>query len=157
MASRRRAKGYKQSVIRQQAENQGGDQSKPTSSLFLAKMIAKPESSLTPSLTYIMHAICRRKIRLFWCFYGVTYNFIQNHNHWRDLHHFFSCLFETFGTMSEIMFSSDSISTKKNQQLKIHECLLLFTTYYCFGMVGKQWFKIVRMAGISSFTIADSN
>ena len=50
------------------------------------------------------------EIRLFWCFYGVTYNFIQNHNHWRDLHQIFSCLFETFGTMSAIMFSSDSMS-----------------------------------------------
>ena len=69
--------------------------------------------SLTPSLPYIMHAICRGKIRLFWCFYGVTYNFIQNHNHWRDLHQFFSCLFETFGTMFAIIFSSDSMSKKK--------------------------------------------
>ena len=57
-----------------------------------------------------MHAICRGKIQLFWCFYGVTYNFIQNHNHWRDLHQIFSCLFETFGTMSAIIFSSDSMS-----------------------------------------------
>ena len=54
------------------------------------------------------------KIWLFWCFYGVTYNFIQNHNHWRDLHQIFSCLFETFGTMSAIMFSSDRISKRKN-------------------------------------------
>ena len=45
----------------------------------------------------------------FLCYYGVTYNFIQNHNHCRDLHQFFSCLFETFDTMSEIMFSSDSM------------------------------------------------
>ena len=75
-----------------------------------------------------MHTICRGKIRLFWCFYGVTYNFIQNHNHWRDLHQIFSCLFETFGTMFAIMFSSDSMSKKKIQQLKIHECLLSFTT-----------------------------
>ena len=67
----------------------------------------------------------------------------------------FSCLFETFCTVSEIMFSSDSVS-KKNQQQKIHECLLSFTTSL-FGMVGKQWFKNVRMTGISSFTIADSN
>ena len=30
---------------------------------------------------------------IFWCHYGVTYYFIQNHNHCRDLHHFFpSCL-----------------------------------------------------------------
>ena len=50
------------------------------------------------------------EIRLFWCYYGVTYNFIQNHNHCRDLHQIFSCLFETFGSMSEIMFSSDSMS-----------------------------------------------
>ena len=55
-------------------------------------------------------------------------NFIQNHSHYRDLHQFFSCLFETFGTMSEIMFSSDSMSKKKFQQLKIQECLLSFTT-----------------------------
>ena len=27
--------------------------------------------------------------------------------------------------------------------------------HHCFGMVGKQWFKNVRMTGISSFTIAD--
>ena len=57
-----------------------------------------------------MHAIRRWKIRLFWCYYGVTYNFIQNHNHCRDLHQIFSCLFETFGTMPEIMFSCDSMS-----------------------------------------------
>ena len=75
-----------------------------------------------------MHTICRGEIRLFWCFYGVTYNFIQNHNHWRDLHQIFSCLFETFGTMSAIMFSSDSMSFFFVQQLKIHECLLSFTT-----------------------------
>ena len=75
-----------------------------------------------------MHAICRGKIRLFWCYYGVTYYFIQNHNHCRDLHQIFSCLFETFGTMSEILFLV--IASKKNffQQLKIHECLLSFTT-----------------------------
>ena len=54
---------------------------------------------------------------------------MQNHNHCRDLHQIFSCLFETFGTMSEIMFSSDSMS-KKNLQLKIHECLLSFTTSF---------------------------
>ena len=66
--------------------------------------------SLTPSLPPIFHAICRGEIRLFLFNYGVTYNFIQNHNHCRDLLQFFSCLFETFGTMSEIMFSSDSMS-----------------------------------------------
>ena len=52
---------------------------------------------------------------------------IQNHNHWRDLHQIFSCLFETFGTMFAIMFSSDSMSKENFQQLKIHECLLSFT------------------------------
>ena len=70
------------------------------------------------------------KIRLFWCYYGVTYNFIQNHNHCRDLHQIFSCLFETFGTMSEIMFFSDSLTIFFSQQLKIHECLLSFTTSF---------------------------
>ena len=40
----------------------------------------------------------------------------------------FFCLFETSGKMSEIMFSSDSMSKKKIQQLKIHECLLSITT-----------------------------
>ena len=57
-----------------------------------------------------MHPISQGKIQLFWCYHGVTYNFIQNHNHCRDLHQFFSCLFETFGTMSEIMFSCESMS-----------------------------------------------
>ena len=28
--------------------------------------------------------------------------------------------------------------------------------HHCFGMVGKQWFKNVRMTGLSSFTIAAS-
>ena len=66
---------------------------------------------LTPSLPYInARNTPGGKIRLFSCYYGVTYNFIQNHNHCRDLHQFFSFLFETFGTMSEIMFSSDSMS-----------------------------------------------
>ena len=45
-------------------------------------------------------------------YYGVTYNFIQNHNQCRDLHQIFSCLFETFDSMSNIMFSSDSMSKK---------------------------------------------
>ena len=35
---------------------------------------------------------------------------LLNHNQCRDLHQIFSCLFETFGSMSEIMFSSDSVS-----------------------------------------------
>ena len=65
---------------------------------------------LTSSLPYIMHAIRRGENTAILIFYGVTYNFIQNHNHRRDLHQIFSCLFETFGTMSEIMFSSDSMS-----------------------------------------------
>ena len=61
--------------------------------------------------------------------YGVTYNLIQNHNQYWDLHQIFFCLFETFGSMSEIMFSSDSMSKKIFfQQLKIHECLLSFST-----------------------------
>ena len=52
-------------------------------------------------------------------YFGVTYHFIQNHNHCRDLHQIFSCLFETFGSMSEILFSSDSMSKKIFfQQLK---------------------------------------
>ena len=38
---------------------------------------------------------------------------------------------------SEIMFSSVSMSQKKIQQLEIHEC-----QHHCFGMVGKQWFKM---------------
>ena len=48
-------------------------------------------------------------LMLLWCY---IYNFIQNHNHCRDLHQIFSCLFETFGTMSEMMFSSDSMSKR---------------------------------------------
>ena len=44
---------------------------------------------------------------------------------------FFSFLFETFGTMSEIMFSTHSMSFFL-QQLKIHECLLEFTTSLFF-------------------------
>ena len=39
-------------------------------------------------------------------------NIMQNHNQSRDLYQLFSCLFETFGSMSEIMFSSDSMSNK---------------------------------------------
>ena len=49
------------------------------------------------------------KIKLLCCYYGVTYNFIQNHNQCTDLHQFFSCFYETFGSMSEIMFSSDGM------------------------------------------------
>ena len=37
----------------------------------------------------------------------VSYKIITN---CRDIHLFFSCLFETFGSMSEIMFSSDNVS-----------------------------------------------
>ena len=37
---------------------------------------------------------------------------ISYKNHNLDLHQIFSCLFETFGTMSEIMISSDSMSKK---------------------------------------------
>ena len=74
----------------------------------------------------------------------------------RDLHQYFSCLLATFGTMSEIMFSSDSISNFF-QQLKIHKCLLSFTT----ALIWNGWeiivFRNVRMTGISSFTISDSN
>ena len=44
------------------------------------------------------------------------------------LHQIFSCLLETFGTMSQIIFSSDGMSKNIFQQLKIHECLLSFTT-----------------------------
>ena len=98
-----------------------------------------------------MHAICRRKILLFWCFYGVTYNFILNHNHWRDLHQIFSCLFETFGTMSEIMFSSDSMSKKNFQQLKIHEFLLSFTT----SLFSNGWETVVQKIVIHIQAILD--
>ena len=49
-------------------------------------------------------------------------DFIQYYNQCRDLHPIFSCFFETFGSMSEIMFSSDSVSKIIFQQLKIHEC-----------------------------------
>ena len=57
---------------------------------------------LTPSLPYISaRNILGGNITIL-ILYGVTYNFIQNHNHCRDLHHIFSCSFETFGTMSEI-------------------------------------------------------
>ena len=34
----------------------------------------------------------------------ILYKYIQNHNYLRDLHKVLSCLFETFGSMSEIMF-----------------------------------------------------
>ena len=39
-------------------------------------------------------------------------NYVMLHiiSYQMDLHHMFSCLFETFGSMSEIMFSSDSMS-----------------------------------------------
>ena len=96
-------------------------------------------------------------IRLFWFYYGVTYNFIQNRNYCRDLHQIFSCLFETFGTMSEIMFSSDSMSKKKIFNSWKYMNVYFRLQHYCFGMVGKQWFKNVKLTGISSFTIADSN
>ena len=111
---------------------------------------------LTPSLPYIMHAIRRGKIRLFLCSYGVTYNFIQNLYHCRDLHQFFSCLFKTFGTMSEIMFSIDSMS-KKNSTAENTLMSSFVYNIIVFGTVGKQWFKNVKMTGISSFTIANSN
>ena len=78
--------------------------------------------------------------RLFLFYYGVAYNFIQNHNHCRDLHQLFSCLFETFGTMSLIMFSSDRVSKKNFQQLKIHECLLPFTT----SLFWNGWKRMVQ-------------
>ena len=54
----------------------------------------------------------------------ISYKF---HKQCRDLYHF-SCLFKTFGSMSEIMFSSDSMSKKNFHQLKIHECLLSLST-----------------------------
>ena len=85
------------------------------------------------------------KIRLFWCYYGVTYNFIQNHNQCRDLHKFFSCLFETFGTMFAIMFSSDSMSKKYFFNSWKYMNVYFRLKHHCFGMVGKQWFKNVRM------------
>ena len=91
------------------------------------------------------------EIRLFWCYYGVTYNFIQN------LHQIFSCLFETFGSMSEIMFSSDSMSKIFFFNSWKYMNFYFRLQHHCFGMVGKQWFKNVRMTGISSFTTADSN
>ena len=112
-----------------------------------------------------MYAICRVKYGYF-DFIMVLHIISYKINHCRDLHQFFSCLFETFGTMSEIMFSSDSMSKKIFfQQLKIHECLLSVSNIivleylenHCFGIFGKQWFKNVRITGISSFTIADSN
>ena len=95
-----------------------------------------------------MHTICRGEIRLFWCYYGVTYNFIQSHNHCRDIHQIFSCLFETFGSMSEIMFSSYSMSKKYFfQKLKIHECLLSFSISL-FWNGWKTKVQNVRMTGI---------
>ena len=96
-----------------------------------------------------MHAICLGKMRLIWCFYGVTYNFIQNHNSWRDLHQFFSCLFETFGTMSAIMFLVIACQKKFNSWKYMNVYFRL--QHHCFGMVGKQWFKNLRMTVISSF------
>ena len=59
---------------------------------------------------------------------------------------FFSCLFETFGTMSEIMFSSDSMSKNIFQQLKIHECLLLLTT----SLFWNGWKTMVQKCEIDS-------
>ena len=94
------------------------------------------------------HSICRGGgwgvIRLFWCYYGVTYIFIQNHNQCRDLHQNFSCLFETFGFMSEIMFSSDSMSKKYFFNSWKYMNVYFRFQQYCFGLVGKQWFKNVR-------------
>ena len=57
--------------------------------------------------------------------------------------------------MSEIMFSSDSMPKEIDGLKYINVYFRL--QHHCFGMVGKQWFKNVRMTGISSFTIADSN
>ena len=76
-----------------------------------------------------MHAICQGKYGYFdfiMVLHIISYKIITTVG---MIHQIFSCLFETFGSMSEIMFSSDSMS-KKNffQQLKIHECLLSFTT-----------------------------
>ena len=59
--------------------------------------------------------------------YYVTYNFIQNHNYWRDLDQIFSCMFETFGSMSEISFLIITCH-KNNFSTAENTCLLLLST-----------------------------
>ena len=120
-----------------------------------AQRHSKHKTNRTPSLPSISARNMPGEIRLFWFYYGVAYNFIQNHNHCRDLHQIFSSLFETFGKMSEIMFSSDSMSKKYFFNSWKYMNVYFRLQHHCFGMVGKQWFKNVRMTGISS--IADSN
>ena len=80
--------------------------------LLFFNIFRKTVKLLTHSLPYISAHNMPGKIRLILFYHCVTYNFIQNHNHFRDLHQIFSYLFETFGTMSEIMFSNDSMSKK---------------------------------------------
>ena len=74
-----------------------------------------------------------------------------------DLHQIVSCLFETFGSMSEIIFSSDCMTKNFFSSPEKYMNVYFRFQHHCFGMVGKQWFKNVRMIGISSFSIADSN
>ena len=106
---------------------------------LLSRLIYRP---LTPSLPYISARYMAGEnttiLMLLWCYI----------NHCRDLHQIFSCLFETFGSMSEIMFSSDSMSKKYFfQQLKVHECLFSFSTSL-FWNGWKTMVQNVRMTGI---------
>ena len=91
---------------------------------------------LTPSLTSISAHNMPGEIRLFWFYYGVTYNFIHNHNHCRDLHQFFFCLFETFVTISEIMFASDSMSKKyffnSSKYMNVYFVYNIIVCFVCF-------------------------
>ena len=59
--------------------------------------------------------------------------------------------------MSEIMFSSDSMSKKYIFNSWKYMNVYFRLQHHRFGKVEKQWLKNVRMTGISSFTIADSN
>ena len=97
--------------------------------------IFKLRCILTPSLLSISACNMPGEIRLFWLYYGVTYNFIQNHNNCRDLHQIFSCLFETFGTMSEIMFSSDSMSKNFFNSWKY------MNVYFVYNIIVLEWFE----------------
>ena len=97
-------------------------------------------------------------IWLFWCYYGVTYNFIQNHNQCWDLHQIFSCLFEMIGSMSEIIFSSDSMSKKYFfNSWKYMNVFFHFSTSMFWNGWKNNGSQMWEWQSFSSFTISDSN
>ena len=84
--------------------------------------------ALTPSLPYIMHAIRRGGGGSILMFFMV-------------LHIISYKIITTEGIYTNFFPAENTFRFQ----------------HHCFRMFGKQWFKNVRMTGISSFTIADSN